>query len=121
MYQELLGVALMAPGVVAFGHSVPGLGLRECSLVLVTLPGLWIQYLENKDYTSETRLTFKTFLFLATLGWEIIMDLRLNLRFSRDSLLFEAGAFNFSLKVASILEGKVYPRSQMSTSFLIFS
>lgn len=36
-------------------------------------------------------------------------------------LLLDAGAFSFCLKDASMGAGKVYPRSQMSTSFLIFS
>jgi len=38
-----------------------------------------------------------------------------------DVLLFRAGAFSFSLKSLIIWGGKVFPRSQMSTNFLIFS
>lgn len=38
-----------------------------------------------------------------------------------EGLLCEEGAFNLSLKDASIEAGNVYPRSQISTSFLIFS
>lgn len=36
-------------------------------------------------------------------------------------LLLDGGAFSFSLKEASMGAGNVHPRSQMSTSFLIFS
>ena len=36
-------------------------------------------------------------------------------------LLFEAGALSLSLKEVSIWGGNVFPRSQISTNFLIFS
>lgn len=36
-------------------------------------------------------------------------------------LPFELEAFNFSLKLESIGRGKVFPRSQMSTSFFILA
>jgi hypothetical protein len=49
------------------------------------------------------------------------MDSEMKSRRELLGFLLGGGSFNLSLKVVSILRGKVWPFSQISMSFLIFS